>query len=221
MTTSAPGAGRRPRLRKGEGRQLRAEILEATERLLLETGSEEAVSIRAVADAVGVTPPSIYRHFADKTALIFDVSALHFTALENRLREASAGVDDPVDRLVALGQAYIEFGVANPEPYRIMFMTRHDHVPHEYAGEILAKSAAFNLLLACVEEGIAAGRLRTDLGEAFELALGLWARVHGLTSLWVSMPDMPWADDDGFVARYAEVCLDGIAVDAHRGDPTA
>ena len=39
MTVSATGAGRRPRLPKGEGRQLRDEILEATERLLLETGS--------------------------------------------------------------------------------------------------------------------------------------------------------------------------------------
>jgi AcrR family transcriptional regulator len=221
MTASATGAGRRPRLPKGEGRQLRDEILVATERLLLETGSASAVSIRGVADAVGVTPPSIYRHFADKTALIFEVVARHFTSLENHVRQSCEGIDDPVDRLAALGVAYIEFGIANPEPYRIMFMTRHDHVPHEYAGEILAKSAAFNLLLACVEDGIAAGRLRTDLGEAFELALGLWARVHGLTSLWVSMPDMPWADDDGFVGRYAEVCLDGIAVDAHRGDPSA
>ena len=74
MTPSATRAGRRPRLPKGEGRQLRDEILVATERLLLETGSAQAVSIRAVADAVGVTPPSIYRHFADKTALIFEVS---------------------------------------------------------------------------------------------------------------------------------------------------
>ena len=221
MTASAPGAGRRPRLRKGEGRQLRAEILEATERLLLETGSEEAVSIRAVADAVGVTPPSIYRHFADKTALIFDVSALHFTALENRLREATEGVDDPVDRLVALGRAYIEFGVANPEPYRIMFMTRHDHVPQEYVGDELAKSAAFNMLLECVEAALAAGRLRTDLGDAYELSLGLWARVHGLVSLSVSMPDMPWAEGAGFLERYAESCLGGIVIDAQRDAPTS
>jgi AcrR family transcriptional regulator len=221
MTASAPGAGRRPRLRKGEGRQLRAEILEATERLLLETGSEDAVSIRAVADAVGVTPPSIYRHFADKTALIFDVSALHFTALENRLREATDGIDDPVGRLVALGRAYIEFGVANPEPYRIMFMTRHDHVPNEYHGDELAKSAAFGMLLECVEGALAAGRLRSDLGDAYELSLGLWARVHGLVSLWVSMPDMPWAEADGFLERYAEACLGGIVADAEGDAPTA
>ncbi len=66
-------AGRRARSRKGEGRRLREEILDATEALLLETGAAEQVSIRAVADAVGVTPPSIYRHFPDKDTLIYEV----------------------------------------------------------------------------------------------------------------------------------------------------
>ena len=65
----------RPRARKGQGDLLRTDILEAAERLLLETGSEDAVSIRAVADATGVTPPSIYRHFRDKQHLLFEVCA--------------------------------------------------------------------------------------------------------------------------------------------------
>ena len=214
MTSPVTGAGRRPRLPKGEGRQLRAEILEATERLLLETGSAQAVSIRAVADAVGVTAPSIYRHFADKTTLIFEVAARHFTALENHIRQACAGIDDPVDRLAAMGAAYIEFGIANPEPYRIMFMTRPDVVPSEYHGEVLATSAAFGMLLECVQDAIDAGRLRPENREAYPTALGLWARVHGLTSLRVSKPDMAWPDDPAFIRQYAETCLRGIVADA-------
>jgi AcrR family transcriptional regulator len=150
MTPPATATGRRPRLPKGEGRQLRAEILAATEAMLLETGSVRAVSIRAVAEAVGVTPPSIYRHFADKNDLIFAVCARHFTALEDHIRRACEGIDDPVDALVALGRAYIEFGVANPEPYRIMFMTRPDAAPEQYKGQVLAESAAFDHLMTCV-----------------------------------------------------------------------
>ena len=114
--TSPPIAGRRPRARKGEGAALRDEILAATERLLLETGSAEAVSIRSVADRVGVTPPSIYRHFADKNDLIFEVSTGHFVALDERLSKAAEGIDDPVDRLRAMGFAYMRFGLDNPEP---------------------------------------------------------------------------------------------------------
>jgi AcrR family transcriptional regulator len=210
MTPSATTSGRRPRLRKGEGRQLRDEILDAAEQLLLETGSAQAVSIRAVADRVGVTPPSIYRHFEDKTALIFDVCARHFTALEDFIRARCEGIDDPVDRLAALGRAYIDFGVANPEPYRIMFMTRPDIVPSAYHGEALAESAAFGLLLGCVQAAIDAGRLRPDVHDAYRASIGLWARVHGLTSLYVSKPDMAWPDDPAFFDDYADTCLRGI-----------
>lgn len=210
MTAPATGAARRPRLPRGEGRQLRDEIMEATEQLLLETGSARAVSIRAVAEKVGVTAPSIYRHFADKTALIFDVCARHFAAIEDFCRARIEGIDDPIDRLVALGRGYIDFGIANPEPYRIMFMTRPDIVPTAYHGEALAETAAFGLLMSCVQDAIDAGRLRPELDDAFRVSVALWARVHGLTSLYVSKPDMPWPDDPGFFDDYADTCLRGI-----------
>ena len=211
---AAAAASRRTRLRKGEGRQLRDEILDAAERMLLETGSQDAVSIRAVADAVGVTPPSIYRHFADKVALIFEVCARHFTALEAYVGKACEGVDDPVDKLAALGRAYITFGVANPEPYRIMFMTRPDLTPTEFQGMELAESASFALLLDCVQDCIDAGRFRPECNDAFRLSLGFWARVHGLTSLQVTKPGMPWPDDPDFVEDYAQICLRGVVRDA-------
>jgi AcrR family transcriptional regulator len=209
MTPSTTSTGRRPRLPKGEGRQLRDEILDATERMLLETGSVQAVSIRAVGDAVGVTPPSIYRHFADKTTLIFEVCARHFTALEDHIVAALAGVEDPVERLATMGRAYIDFGTANPEPYRIMFMTRADLVPEEAHGSVLADSACFDLLQECVQACIDAGRFRPELTDAYRLALGFWARVHGLTSLLVSKPMLDWPDGD-FYREYTENCLYGV-----------
>ena len=58
-TTSAP----RTRAKRGEGDKLRTEILAAAERLLIETGSKDAVSVRAIADACDCTPPAIYLHF--------------------------------------------------------------------------------------------------------------------------------------------------------------
>jgi AcrR family transcriptional regulator len=209
MTTSATTTGRRPRLPKGEGRQLRDEILATTERLLLETGSAQAVSIRAVADAVGVTPPSIYRHFADKATLIFDVCARHFDALEDHIVAAAAGVDDPIEELATLGRSYIEFGVANPEPYRIMFMTRPDVAPQHFDGEALTAASCFDLLVACVQACIDAGRFRPELTDALALSLGFWARVHGLTSLLVAKPMMDWPGGD-FVDEYVEDCIRGV-----------
>ena len=214
MTTpAATDASRRRRLPRGEGRLLRDEILAATERMLLETGSFEAVSIRAVADAVGVTAPSIYRHFADKSELIFEVCARHFTALESYIGQRCEGIDDPVAKLAAMGRAYIDFGVANPEPYRIMFMTRPDAAPTQFQGQVLAESAAFDLLMGCVRACIDAGRFRPEYTDAYRLSLGFWARVHGLTSLQVSKPGIPWPDDADFLDDYADQCLRGVVRD--------
>ena len=106
--------GRRTRAPRGEGDRLRDEILAATEKLLLKTGDESAVSIRAIADAVGVTPPSIYLHFADKDELIYSVCQLQFRKLDEVVSETTAGVDDPLEQLRRRGQAYVRFGVGPP-----------------------------------------------------------------------------------------------------------
>jgi AcrR family transcriptional regulator len=204
-------AERRSRSRKGEGRRLRDQILEATEQLLLTTGSSEAVSIRAVANAVGVTPPSIYQHFPDKTTLIFEVCDRHFQALDARIAEAIEGLDDPVEALQAAGRTYIEFGTSNPEPYRIMFMTRSDQTPEEFQDERLAEITCFGRLMGIVADCIDAGRFRPGLTDAARLSMGFWARVHGLTSLLVAKPDFPWPGD-GFVEEYMESCLRGAVV---------
>lgn len=206
--TPAAGARRRTRLPRGEGQQLREEIIDATERLLLDTESAEAVSIRAVADAVGVTAPSIYRHFPDKTALIFEVCNRRFSQLDAFLPEAIEGVDDPVDSLRGLGRAYVEFGTSNPEYYRIMFMTRATDTPEEFQGERLGDLVAFGRLVTCVQRCIDAGRFQPEHRDAIRLAMVIWSQVHGLTSLLVSKPNFPWPE--GFVDDYLETSLRGV-----------
>ena len=206
----APPAGRRSRARKGEGRLLRDEILAATEKLLLDTGSAEAVSIRAVADAVGVTPPSIYRHFPDKTTLIYEVCARYFAQLDAEIDAAVEGIEHPMDALKARGTAYIEFGRNNPEPYRIMFMVRPEQGPADTAQEEwIRESRTFQEVVANVQACIDIGAFRPDYDDALLATLGFWARVHGLTSLMVSKPSLPWSGD-AFIEQYMEACIYGV-----------
>ena len=82
---------KRRRAPRGSGEQLRDEILDATTDLLLETGHAKEVSIRSVAQRVGVTPPSIYLHFADKDALLDAVCARYFEKLDEEMQAAAAG----------------------------------------------------------------------------------------------------------------------------------
>ena len=113
---------RRARAPRGSGERLRDEILDATTELLLETGHARSVSIRSVAQRVGVTPPSIYLHFAHKDALMDAVCARYFEKLDPEMRRLATEHNSPVEVLRAQGLAYVRFAVQTPELYRIATM---------------------------------------------------------------------------------------------------
>ncbi len=201
---------RRSRARRGEGERLRAEILEAAARLLFESGDEAAVSIRAVAEAVGVTSPSIYLHFADKTELMWEVCEEQFRKLDEAVGAARAGVDDPLEAIKRCGRAYVEFGLSNPEGYRILFMGRGPHVPHSVDPDTeKEKPAAFAHVVEVVRRGVEAGRFRRDSPEL--LALGLWAVAHGITSLLIAHPGFPWPPErDAMIDHIITQGIEGV-----------
>lgn len=204
MSDAAPAPSpRRHRARRGEGGRLREEILAAGTRLLLETGDEEAVSIRAIAQAVGVTPPSIYLHFADKTELIYAICEELFRRLDDEMAAAAAGVDDPIEELRRRGRAYVRFGLENAEAYRVLFMHREDEIPETVDPKELGDSATFMHLVEVVQRCLDAGRLRP--ADPMQLAVGLWVLVHGITSLLISLPGFPWPDEP---ERLADRLLD-------------
>ncbi len=179
----------RPRAKRGEGERLKEEILDAADRLLLEAGSESAVSIQSITDAVGCTPPAIYLHFADKDALMLEVCARHFRRFVAALEVGDETDDgDALALLRERGRAYIEYGLQNPEPYRILFMQK----PGGSAMKTMSTTAieAFAPLSEAVEECIRGG-LFPDR-DPFVISCTLWASVHGLTSLMISNPDYPW-----------------------------
>src|SRR5262252_4336768 len=89
----------RERNRRGEGGKLRADILAGATSLLEQTGSEEAVTLRAVAREVGISAPSIYAHFADREAIVDAIVDTAFADFNVAVRAAIAGVPDPVERL--------------------------------------------------------------------------------------------------------------------------
>jgi AcrR family transcriptional regulator len=193
----------RTRARRGEGALLREELLTAADALLIETASEEAVSIRAIAERVGVTPPSIYRHFADKDQLLFAVCERTFRQLDDAMEQAADGLDDPFDALVVRGITYVRFGLDHPEHYRVLFMSHvKDHpaevVDDRLSSEAIQGSEAFNHLVDAAARVL--GRKRRP--SAIELASEIWAFVHGLTSLRITFPTMPWPPVEDQISSY-------------------
>lgn len=207
--SGAGAAPRRKRAPRGQGDRLRDEILEAAEDLLVRAGDWGAVSVRAVADAVGVSPPSLYLHFADKAQLVFAVCERHFEELDRILEAATGGIEDAGEALRARGRAYVGFALERPETYRILFMLPPTDSPPEWLHARLLESPSFQHLLAAVERAQAAGAVQP--GSPQRAALGLWAATHGLASLFVAKPDLFDGHRDGLVEYLLDVLLAGVA----------
>jgi AcrR family transcriptional regulator len=202
----------RPRSRRGEGETLRADILAATERLMIETGRADAVSIRAIAHAVGVTPPSIYLHFPDKEALILAVCERHFEVFDAVIEDAGRSTDDPVESLRRRGRAYVRFGLENPEPYRILFMTRTESAQQRDV-VVGAGARAFQHLVEAVQRCVDAGAFGPV--DPVLAATGVWTAVHGVTSLLISMPGFPWPDVEVLVDHVTDIQIRGLRRSVH------
>lgn len=185
--TPDSGGRPRPRARKGDGPALRTEILDAARALLKQTGSEDAVSIRAVAAAVGVSTPAVYLHFVDKSALLDAVCAAVFADLDAQMQAARAGVEDPMEALRQFGLAYVRFASAHPEEYRIALMSR-SHAGLAGAAS-LEDSPAFEHVVELVRDCQAAGVFAAGI-DPVRIGTTLWAMTHGLAALSVTKPQL-------------------------------
>jgi AcrR family transcriptional regulator len=174
--------------REQEKRDLRAAILRAAGHLFAEQGYER-FSLRQVAETIGYSPTTIYLYFKDKDDLLFAVVDEGFERFGAQLAAAAASVADPIERLGALGRAYISFGLQYPVHYQLMFMQRADFLAGCRPGEEKPRIDAFRVLQDTIQYGIDAGALRPGDVEAYGDAL--WALVHGVVALAISMPFMP------------------------------
>lgn len=179
---------RRERL-KAETRQ---SILDAARELFVTDGIE-ATTMRAISAKIGYTATAIYHHFRDKAALIEELCIADFTALGHAMYRIGR-IEDPVERLRRIGQAYADFAIANPSQYRFMFMTSQRQGPSDCVGNPSQKpdEDAYGFLFATVSEGIAAMRFRPELSNPHELSQMFWASTHGVVSLWLTHATDPY-----------------------------
>ncbi|MEV8546921.1 TetR/AcrR family transcriptional regulator [Streptomyces sp. NPDC051572] len=180
-------------------------------RLLAEWGGIEKLTVRAVAAEVGVSAPSIYLHFTDKTELLWAALEDKYEDLAARMAadDAEAAERGARERLRARAHAYCRFGLANPGHYRLMFEVRQPEVDAaRIAGHPTRR----------VPDGFR-GAFRRCREEGYGLALPveqaahtLWAGLHGNLALAHSLFDD--ASLDTLLPDLADGLLDALVSSA-------
>jgi AcrR family transcriptional regulator len=154
---------------------LRRALVDAALRMLAAGGPE--LTMRKLASSVGVDHTAVYRHFADKRALLAAVAEEGYRALAAAMGRAAARAgDEAVEVLGACCGAYVAFGLAHPAHFAVMAGPRINE--DERFPELEAAIAAtLAHLTTAIAAGQATGELRT--GKPLDLALGLWSLTHG------------------------------------------
>lgn len=153
-------------------------------RAVIGRASSDAVSLRKIASAVGVSANATYRHFPDKSALLAEVARQAFEELaqlmsQAKLADSGDAPPDAVERVKEIGRTYVRYARDNPELFRLMFG------PHGYrcltTEDGPGDTMPFTNLSVALDELVEAGALQVKARAGAEIAA--WTTIHGFTAL--------------------------------------
>lgn len=180
MPTTTPSRRRiRKPARQYHHGDLRRALLEEAVRTIHSDGVA-GLTLRTIGARLGVSRAALYRHFADKNALLAAVAAEGFRTL--RLEIAATFPDDRQtrDAFADMAVAYVSFAVKHPSHYRVMF--GGFVAGNETSPELVEEgTGAFNVLVNAIVALQRRGELRAD--EPLPMAQFVWATVHGMAML--------------------------------------
>ncbi len=163
---------------------LREALLDAGLQVIAEKGVQE-FSLRDIARSVGVSHTAPYRHFANKEELLAALGVRGFTLFRDRLREGWAARfegENYFERFLRMGWAYLQFARDESALFRLMFAEVISD-PQIYESLLLVSGESFGVLQDAVSEGFERELIHGP--SPLEVALQIWAGVHGLSHLWI------------------------------------
>ena len=153
---------------------------------LMATRTADALSLREVARAVGVSANAVYRHFADRRALMTALAAEGLRQLAHCQRAAASAAGGGAAGFSATGRAYVRFALANPALFRLVFSNPAQQALLSEPAADVPDAMAFLRANAAIAAG--------DQGDATIVALQAWSLAHGLAMLMLD-GQVPTSDD--------------------------
>ncbi|HEY3990579.1 MAG TPA: TetR/AcrR family transcriptional regulator [Acidobacteriaceae bacterium] len=159
-----------------------ARKIAAAARHLLDKEGADAVTMRRVADAVGITAMALYRHYADRAALLNALANEGFDELAHRLSTMRLA-GDIEKRLMKILDVYLDHALENPRLFELMFLRPREGA-RQYPRDFEAgRSPTANLMAELIQQGMDSGYLRQD--DLWEIVFEMGALLEGLVMLYL------------------------------------
>jgi AcrR family transcriptional regulator len=152
----------------------------AATRSMIEAEGLDAVSLRRVASALGVTAPALSAHVADKEDLLRGVAEGEFERI--MVRFGAIDDPDPVERIRRWSRSYISYALENPRLFRVMFLFPPELPDRASTGhELAAATKAFDMALGAIRDAIDQGSFAPS--DPLVAAMAAWASTHGVADV--------------------------------------
>lgn len=159
-----------------------AQRIASAARKLLDSEGAEAVTMRRVAEAVGITPMAIYRHYPDRAALLNALADHGFDELVAAVG-AKRLPTELVARLIAILNVHLDYALAHPRLFELMFLNPRPGArkfPRDFKAGL---SPTANITVALLKEAMDCGQLRRD--DPWEIMFEMGALTEGLIMLYL------------------------------------
>jgi AcrR family transcriptional regulator len=188
----------------------RAEILRAAETIFVRDGHEGA-TIRKIADEVGVSSTALYMHFRDKDEILREICDGATAIMLANNTEISLRPVDSATRVRMMLEAYMDFGLANSNAYRLVFCETFEAAPADSTELGDLGDQTYDRFKGAVLELAKEGRLR--YGDADIATQMLWMACHGHIALRITRPNFDWCAADEMASVMLDSLLHGLVTD--------
>ncbi|KXJ53011.1 MAG: TetR family transcriptional regulator [Thalassospira sp. Nap_22] len=170
-------------------------LLQQAENILTDEGPA-GLSLRRLARLTGVSEAAPYRHFDGKDGILAAVAIAAFERFAEQLESTAESHPNHEERIMALGAAYVQFAVENPQHFRLIF--GRERPPLDQYPELRdAADNAFDVLQRAVTSVDRKAEMTlAEAASAYNRALAAWSRAHGIAMLVIDGMIVPPADQD-------------------------
>ncbi len=188
---------------------LREKILEAS-RSVLFTNGYDALSMRKIATATGVSATSIYLYFKNKDHLVHTIIEESVEELSSAIEKGASRVKGTINQFEAIIRSYVDFALNQPEKYQVIYMVKSDAMGRYPKEKFRKARRGYALLESVIQQGVDEGIMELD--RPMIAAYSIWAQLHGIIDVVLNRRLDSRIDQSIFIEDSIEQIIQGFLV---------